>query len=113
MKHKELMKYANRAYTFPERPTVGALRELSKTFQDFLYDNGLESLEAVLRLARVAQGYGYLTGVPAYYGLFWITPEVLCGSAMYLTLEKFSVHEGWLRDFRTNIGAKFFQKVAE
>lgn len=94
LKHHELMRYAHPGFTFPERPSKAALAELSKTFQDFLVDNNLTSLTAVLQVAQAAQGYGYLTGVPAYYGLLWITPDVLCGSAMYILLSKLRVHEG-------------------
>merc|ERR1719401_581305 len=109
LKHNELMRYTHPGYTFPERPSASARKELSKTFQEFLVDNDLSSLTAILQIAQAAQGYGYLTRVPAYYGLLWITPELLCGSAMYLLLAKLSPHEGLFKSARTYMGSSAYQ----
>ena len=41
----------------------------------FLEKNDLHALSGFLMFAHAAQGYGYVTTIPAFYGLWWISPE--------------------------------------
>ncbi|GMI11288.1 hypothetical protein TrLO_g10485 [Triparma laevis f. longispina] len=66
-------------YTMPDQPSASALAELDMTFGEFLESNGLHVLRAFLTVAHAAQGYGYVSSIPAFYGLWWITPELLNG----------------------------------
>ncbi|GMH80711.1 hypothetical protein TL16_g08665 [Triparma laevis f. inornata] len=66
-------------YTMPDQPSASALSELNMTFGEFLESNGMHALGAFLTFAHSAQGYGYVSSIPAFYGLWWITPELLNG----------------------------------
>ena len=37
------------------------------------------ALSAFLSFAHAAQGYGYISSIPAFYGLWWVSPELLNG----------------------------------
>ena len=45
----------------------------------FLEKNNLHALSGFLMFAHAAQGYGYVTSIPAFYGLWWISPESWLG----------------------------------
>ena len=66
-------------FSMPSRPTQSVLKQLNKTFKEFLEDNNLHALSGFLMFAHAAQGYGYVTSIPALYGLWWISPELLNG----------------------------------
>jgi hypothetical protein len=66
-------------YAMPLRLSDQVLEEIDMTFLELLQQNGLEALVGLLKIAQAAQGYGYLEDIPAYYGLCWITPELLNG----------------------------------
>ena len=40
---------------------------------------GLDALVPLVAYARTAQGYGVIETTPAYWGLSWISPELLVG----------------------------------
>lgn len=64
-------------YTLPPCPSDEDLKSFDMPFGDFLKHNGLENLIPLLALGHTAQGYGFLTTVPAFYGLWWNTPSFL------------------------------------
>lgn len=66
-------------FSFPEKPNEENLKLINMTFAEFLDSNGLQALESFLAFAQAAQGYGYVKSIPAFYGLWWITPELLNG----------------------------------
>merc|ERR1712038_1565735 len=39
--------------------------------------NNLHVLEPLLRFALSAQGYGFISTTPTFYGLMWITPNLI------------------------------------
>lgn len=75
--HREI--FGDMEFTMPERLDAEALKKLDMTFYDFLTGNDLSALAAFLTFAHAAQGYGYVKSIPAYYGLLWISPELLNG----------------------------------
>merc|ERR1712226_242137 len=66
-------------FSMPQRLREASLTKINMTFSDFLESNGLHALAAFLMFAHAAQGYGYVKSIPAFYGLWWITPELLNG----------------------------------
>lgn len=52
---------------------------INMTFAKFLEENDMHALSGFLMFAHAAQGYGYVTSIPALYGLWWISPELLNG----------------------------------
>jgi len=56
-----------------------AWRPLNKNFKEFLEFNGLEALVPLIAYAHTAQGYGVIDTTPAFWGLSWISPELLIG----------------------------------
>jgi hypothetical protein len=66
-------------FSFPERLSTESLMKVNMTFSQFLNDNDLHAIGAFLTFAHAAQGYGYVKSIPAFYGLWWITPELLNG----------------------------------
>ncbi|WP_264032358.1 NAD(P)-binding protein [Cellulosimicrobium sp. SH8] len=58
------------------RPAGDPYGVFSKTFAQFLDDNGMGVLKGYLMYAYQVQGYGDLDKIPAYYGLVWITPDI-------------------------------------
>mmetsp|Transcript_82235 Transcript_82235/g.129453 ORF Transcript_82235/g.129453 Transcript_82235/m.129453 type:complete len:611 (-) Transcript_82235:16-1848(-) len=74
-----LQLFGQQEFSFPERLDKQSLAQLNMTFAQFLNDNGLQALAAFLMFAHAAQGYGYVKSIPAFYGLWWITPELLNG----------------------------------
>lgn len=75
--HKDI--FGEIEFSMPERLSKDALGKIDKTFFDFLQDNDLHALAAFLMFAHAAQGYGYVKSIPAFYGLLWISPELLSG----------------------------------
>ena len=49
------------------------------TYLEFLQTNDMRALAGFLMFAHAVQGYGYISTIPAFYGLSWISPEVLNG----------------------------------
>ncbi len=49
----------------------------TKTFGQFLQDNNMAPLIGFLQYAYEVQGYGDLNHIPAYYGLVWVSPEMI------------------------------------
>jgi len=66
-------------FTMPARLSSSSLQKINMTFAEFLSRNGLYALAPFLTFAHGAQGYGYVKSIPAYYGLLWITPELMNG----------------------------------
>eukprot|EP00924_Labyrinthula_sp_SR-Ha-C_P013281 augustus_masked-scaffold_45-processed-gene-1.127-mRNA-1 protein AED:0.47 eAED:0.47 QI:0/-1/0/1/-1/1/1/0/921 len=75
--HKEMM--GSYYYTIPARPQQKMNEKLKKPFGDFLRDNKLESLIELFTYATTAQGYGLIDEVPTYWGMCWMTPDLLDG----------------------------------
>ena len=48
-------------------------------FKDFLKSNGLHPLVPLIACAHSAQGHGVIETTPAYWGVSWISPELLIG----------------------------------
>ena len=61
----------------PPRPNAEQLTAINMTFSEFLMKHKCVALEGFLRLAMTAQGYGIPELMPALYGLWWVTPELL------------------------------------
>lgn len=49
----------------------------TKSFEQFLDDTGMGVLKGFMLYAYEVQGYGALARIPAYYGLVWITPNIV------------------------------------
>jgi len=66
-------------FSMPSRLSPEELQRVNMTFGDFLESNDLYAISGFLTFAHAAQGYGYVGSIPALYGLWWITPELLAG----------------------------------
>ncbi|KAI0559202.1 Amine oxidase [Gracilaria domingensis] len=55
------------------------MKALSISFETFLKQNGFEDLIPLLSLANTGQGYGYVSQVPAFYGLWWNDSHLMEG----------------------------------
>lgn len=66
-------------YSMPDRPSLSSLERLDMTFGEFLEQNELQAIAPFLSFAHAAQGYGYVASIPALYGLWWVSPELLNG----------------------------------
>ena len=77
--YKRLFETSELPYAMPIRLSAEVLEQIDMTFLELLQQNGLDALVGLLKIAQAAQGYGYLEDIPAYYGLCWITPELLNG----------------------------------
>ncbi|CAJ1390134.1 unnamed protein product [Effrenium voratum] len=75
--HKEI--FGEVEFSMPHRLSRETLQRINMTFLEFLQSNDLYALSGFLMFAHAAQGYGYVTTIPAFYGLWWITPELLNG----------------------------------
>jgi len=62
-------------YTLPPKPKN--FDDINMTFLEFLEKHGLQSLLPMLTYSLSVQGYGIIDTIPAFYGLWWITPELL------------------------------------
>ena len=95
-------------FSMPPRLNASTLQKINMTFAEFLEKNGLHALSGFLMFAHAAQGYGYVTSIPALYGLWWISPELLNGyvqMSFRQQLEKFT-------DYTTkNKAGRFFQSM--
>lgn len=58
------------------RPAGDPYGIFSKTFAQYLDDNGMGALTGYLLYAYQVQGYGDLDKIPAYYGLVWVMPDM-------------------------------------
>jgi hypothetical protein len=61
----------------PKIPAGDPYGIFSKTFAQFLDDNEMGVFKGYFEYAYEVQGYGALDQIPAYYGLVWITPNVV------------------------------------
>ena len=77
--YKRLFETSELPYAMPIRLSAEMLEQIDMTFLELLQQNGLDALVGLLKIVQAAQGYGYLEDIPAYYGLCWITPELLNG----------------------------------
>ncbi|CAE7433247.1 unnamed protein product [Symbiodinium natans] len=75
--HKEIVGEVE--FSMPSRLPQESLERINMTFLEFLEGNDLHALSGFLMFAHAAQGYGYVTTIPAFYGLWWISPELLNG----------------------------------
>jgi len=75
--HKAVFPTFGKGSYMPPRPASWQLAAINMTFADFLRKHNCFALEGFLRLAMTAQGYGIPELMPALYGLWWITPELL------------------------------------
>ena len=66
-------------YTMPLPPATEYQDQLDMNFKDFLTSNGLDALVPLIAYAHTAQGYGVIDTTPAFWGLSWISPELLIG----------------------------------
>ena len=64
-------------FSMPPRLNASTLQKINMTFAEFVEKNDLHALSGFLMFAHAAQGYGYVTSIPALYGLWWISPELL------------------------------------
>lgn len=88
--HEEI--FGKVEFSIPERLSENNLRRIDMTFLEFLEKNDLHALSGFLMFAHAAQGYGYVTTIPAFYGLWWISPELLNGyvqMSFHQQLEKY------------------------
>lgn len=77
--YQQLFGTSKLPYAIPLHLRTEVLEQIDISLLDFLKKHRLEALIGFLQLAQTAQGYGYLETIPAYYGLCWITPELLVG----------------------------------
>ncbi|WP_368344484.1 FAD-dependent oxidoreductase [Pelagovum sp. HNIBRBA483] len=65
-------------YPMPAEPPADFLRDYGhKSFEQFLIENHMGVLLGIMQYAYSVQGYGTLNDIPAYYGLLWITPDII------------------------------------
>ena len=65
-------------YPMPKKPPKEFLEEYgTKSFGAYLDDNHMGILKGIMQYAYSVQGYGPVEEIPAYYGLIWITPDIL------------------------------------
>lgn len=105
--HEDL--FGSIEFSMPERPPSDKLTRINMSFSDFLGTNGLHAIKFWLEFAHTAQGYGYVTSIPALYGLSWISPELLKGfvtqsvkkkMSTFTTLQKMNIPplQAWWRN---------------
>eukprot|EP00924_Labyrinthula_sp_SR-Ha-C_P003467 augustus_masked-scaffold_15-processed-gene-10.66-mRNA-1 protein AED:0.35 eAED:0.57 QI:0/-1/0/1/-1/1/1/0/1160 len=75
--HEELL--GNFYFTLPPRPKEKDLDELLLPFGEFLRKHKLDILAPLFTYAQTAQGYGLIDEVPTYWGMSWLTPDLLDG----------------------------------
>jgi len=80
--------FGNIEFSMPERLSKSASQKINMTFFEFLERNELQALTPFLTFAHAAQGYGYVKSIPAFYGLWWISPELLNGYVQQSMHEK-------------------------
>lgn len=66
-------------YTMPLPLATECQDQLNMNFKQFLEFNGLDALVPLIAYAHTAQGYGVIERTPAFWGLSWISPELLIG----------------------------------
>eukprot|EP00484_Ammonia_sp_Unknown_P030914 CAMPEP_0197024874 /NCGR_PEP_ID=MMETSP1384-20130603/5347_1 /TAXON_ID=29189 /ORGANISM="Ammonia sp." /LENGTH=645 /DNA_ID=CAMNT_0042453331 /DNA_START=24 /DNA_END=1957 /DNA_ORIENTATION=+ len=62
---------------FPGRPSAENMKRIDCNFLEFLEQNELQPLIPFFVYSQSVQGYGILDKIPAFYGLFWNTPELM------------------------------------
>eukprot|EP01084_Bolivina_argentea_P133978 236406_1 len=67
----------NKRHGFLRRPKEEDMKRIDCTFLKFIQDNKLEALIPFFVYSQSVQGYGILDTIPAFYGLFWNTPELM------------------------------------
>eukprot|EP00924_Labyrinthula_sp_SR-Ha-C_P003465 augustus_masked-scaffold_15-processed-gene-10.67-mRNA-1 protein AED:0.37 eAED:0.45 QI:0/-1/0/1/-1/1/1/0/1164 len=75
--HQEMM--GSYYYTIPARPQPKMNDKLKKKFGDFLREEKLDILLPLFTYACTAQGYGLIDETPTYWGMCWMTPDLLDG----------------------------------
>ena len=73
--HKEI--FGSYAYGLPPRPDAKNMKKIDMTFMHYVTVHRLEALIPIFLLGTSAQGYGLLETMPAFYGLWWNSPELL------------------------------------
>jgi hypothetical protein len=106
--HKHLL--GEIEFSMPERLSKKTLQEINVTFAEFLENNGLQALAAFLSFAHAAQGYGYVKSIPALYGLWWISPELLSGYLQMSLHEQITICESLTSD--NPLANKFVKDLA-
>jgi hypothetical protein len=71
--------------TLPPKPSLEQWALINMTFYDFLKANDCLAMVPLLLMGHVAQGYGQLETLPAFYGLMWFTAD-LCEAFVEATL---------------------------
>lgn len=97
--------YGDVEFTLPERLSLDKIARIDMSFRQFLEKNRLHALDELLTLAHTAQGYGYLSSVHAFYGLVWVTPEVVNGLVQKMLHE---VRQRWMGAGNTSNMMKLF-----
>ena len=92
-------------FSMPARLSPAQLARIDMTFDAFLEANGLQAISSFLQFAHAAQGYGYVKTIPAFYGLWWVTPELLNG---YIQM---SLHEKIEEALHTNTNNAFMKTL--
>jgi len=80
-------------FSMPDKPSPDKLARMDMTFSEFLVSNDMIALNGFLSFAHAAQGYGYISTIPAFYGLWWVSPELLNGyiqMSMHQQIEEIS-----------------------
>ena len=75
-------------FSMPGELSDENLARINITFLEYLESNDLHALAGFLMFAHAAQGYGYVKTIPAFYGLWWISPELLNGYVQMSFREK-------------------------
>ena len=66
-------------YTMHLPPATEYQDQLDMNFNGFLTSTSLDALVPIIAYAHTAQGYGVIETTPAFWGLSWISPELLIG----------------------------------
>mmetsp|Transcript_12694 Transcript_12694/g.30216 ORF Transcript_12694/g.30216 Transcript_12694/m.30216 type:complete len:629 (+) Transcript_12694:74-1960(+) len=99
--HKEI--FGDIEFSMPAPLSDENLQRINMTFLTYLESNELHALAGFLMFAHAAQGYGYVKTIPAFYGLWWISPELLNGYVQMSFREKLEKY--------LNPECKFYQYV--
>lgn len=108
--HKEI--FGNVEFSMAERPSIDKLRRINMTFSEFLTSNHLHALVGFLEIAQTAQGYGYIQSIPAFYGLSWVTPELLNGYIQMSLHDRIEAIISPNQNFGTSLRDWWVHKVA-
>jgi Flavin containing amine oxidoreductase len=65
------------SYSMPPRLTKEEFQQINMSYEEFLRQNNLHSMVDFAKLLYSGVGYGYINSIPAFYGLWMITPQLL------------------------------------